>query len=395
MSDAAATNLTGRITASAVAALAPGQTLRDIELRGFGVRRRIGAPSYFLQTRVKGRLRWLTIGSHGSPWTPATARKEALRLITKINDGSDPAEAKRAARVAETFAEIAEAFLAAHGPRLKPRTREEYERLIRQRLLPAFGHRRLADISPADVTAFHNKESNNPRTANFALAVLSKIMSWAEAQGLRPSGTNPCRHVGRYTENRRQRFLSDIEVERLGDTLATLEASGDVTVYMAAAVRLLLLTGARLSEVLTLKWQYVDLQRGLLLLPDSKTGQKPVFLNDEAKAVLGTLPRLPDNAYVICGTSPGAHLVNLQKPWRRIRGAADLDDVRLHDLRHSFASIAAASGASLLLIGKLLGHSSVLTTERYAHLVADPVRDVNQKVGAAIGKAIRGLRDRG
>jgi integrase len=382
MSDAAGTNLSGRVTASAVAALAPGQTLRDIELRGFGVRRRIGAPSYFLQTRVKGRLRWLTIGSHGSPWTPATARKEALRLITKINEGSDPAEAKRAARVAETFAEIAEAFLAAHGPRLKPRTREEYERLIRQRLLPAFASRRLADISPAEVTAFHNREATKPRTANFALAVLSKIMSWAEAQGLRPDGTNPCRHVDRYTENRRQRFLSDAEVERL------------VSVYMAAAVRLLLLTGARLSEILTLKWQYVDLQRGLLLLPDSKTGQKPIFLNDEAKAVLGTLPRLPDNAYVICGTSPGAHLVNLQKPWRRIRVAADLDDVRLHDLRHSFASIAAASGASLLLIGKLLGHSSALTTERYAHLVADPVRDVNQKVGAAIGKAMRSARDR-
>jgi len=169
--------------------------------------------------------------------------------------------------------------------------------------------------------------------------------------------------------------------------LQEAEEQGSESPYVIAAIRLLLLTGARLSEVLTLEWRYVDLARGLLFLPDSKTGQRPVFLNSGAIEVLQQLPRQPDNPYVIAGAGQGRHLVNLQKPWRRIRARAGIEDVRLHDLRHSFASIAAESGASLPLIGKLLGHTQMQTTQRYAHLVADPVKELSETVGAVLANS--------
>lgn len=380
--------LSARVTNSSVHALKAGQTLRDTEVKGFGVRRRTGAPSYFMQTRIKGRLRWITIGRHGSPWTPATARREALRLLAEINSGADPATEKWAQRTAPTLADVADAFVEDHGPKLKPRTREEYVRLIDKTLKPYFGKRQTADISRTDVTTFHNKMAATPRKANFALAVLSKIMTWAETQGLRPESTNPCTRVARFRENHRQRFLRKGELARLGGVLNELEATSAETPYVIGAVRLLLLTGARLNEVLTLQWRHVDLDRALLLLPDSKTGQKPIFLNKAACEVMQTLPRAPDNPYCFAGPGRTGHLVNLQKPWRRIRSLAALEDVRLHDLRHSFASLAAERGASLPLIGKLLGHATPQTTQRYAHLVADPVRDLNDDVGEQLTKLL-------
>jgi integrase len=374
--------LSDRIAASSVAALQPGDTLRDVEIKGFGVRRRAGAPSYFLQTRIKGRLRWITIGTHGSPWTPASARKEALRLLTEINDGSDPGAVKTAVRRAPIFADAAEQFLLVHGPKLKPTTQGDYRRILDATLIPAFGKRQIGDISVEDVEALHVGLADTPRKANYALAVLAKFLSWAKVQ------PNPCRDIKKFRENQRQRFLSDAELTRLGTTLAALESTGGEELRFIQAIRLLLLTGCRLSEILTLKWQYVDLQRCLLLLPDSKTGQKAVYVNDNARTLLAAIPRQPDNPYVIAGNRPSSHLVNLQKAWRRIRAQAALDDVRLHDLRHSYASVAAANGASLLVIGRLLGHASPRTTQRYAHLVSDQIKDFNEVVGANIGKTM-------
>ena len=382
--------LSARLNITAVNGLLPGETLRDTEIKGFGVRRRSGAPSYFLQTRIKGRLRWMTIGVHGSPWTPASARKEALRLLSEINGGADPGEAKRAGLRAPIFAEAADQFLQDHGPKLKPRTIEEYQRHIAKSLIPAFGQRLMSDLTRADIASFHTGLAKTPRKANLALAVLSKIISWSELRGLRTENTNPCRGIKRFAENQRQRFLLDEEILTLGDVLRDLETRGEEAPHVIATIRLLLLTGCRVGEILSLKWQYVDLQRGLLFLPDSKTGQKSIFLNDDAKEIIAAIPRLPDNPYLIVGALPGARLVNLQKPWRRIRKLAGIEDVRLHDLRHSFASVAAANGASLPLIGKLLGHSQPSTTQRYAHLVADPVRELNDSVGAKLGSALRG-----
>ena len=377
-----------RITNATVQAMKAGDTIRDIEIKGFGVRRRNGPPIYFLQLRIKGRLRWMTIGKHGSPWTPVSARKEALRLLSEVNDGLDLAEIRQANRDAETLAEASQRFLIDHGPKLKPRSLEEYERLIDKTIIPALGKRLLNDITRADVTKFHTSLVATPRKANFALAVLSKIMSWAELHKLRPENSNPCQKIERFTENKRQRYLLNEEVDRLGNVLHELEQNEQESPYVIAAIRLLLLTGARLNEILTLQWRYVDLQRGLLLLPDSKTGQRPIFLNEDAAEVLQGLQRQANNPFVIVGDVEGQHLINLQKPWRRIRALAGLDDLRLHDLRHSFASFAAESGASLPMIGMLLGHTQPQTTQRYAHLVADPVRDLSQAVGSRLRQSL-------
>ncbi|KAI95187.1 integrase [Rhodomicrobium udaipurense JA643] len=377
-----------KVTKTAIDRLQPGQLIRDTELSGFGARRRAGAPVYFVQTRIAGRLRWLTIGTHGIPWTAETARKQALKLLGEIAGGGDPTAPKREAKAQITLKEASVLFMEQHGPRLKPRTREEYDRLFRLHLVPAFGKKNIIDITRPDIARFHAKRAATPSGANFALACLSKLMTWAEETGLRPENTNPCRKVKKYRAGQRERYLTLEEYARLGEVLDGLERNEEESPFVIAAVRLLALTGARLNEILTLHWSYVDLQRCMLFLPDSKTGRKPVRLNDEAVAVLTALPRLNSNLYVLPGRRDGIHLVNLQKPWRRIRTLAGLEGVRLHDLRHSFASIAAANGASLPLIGKLLGHSQPQTTARYTHLTDAAAQQLNSTVGSAIGAAM-------
>lgn len=379
--------LSARITKSLVAQLQPGDIVRDTEVKGFGARRQKDSVSYFLKTRIKGRQKWLTIGLHGSPWTVETARKDALRKLADVHDGKDPSEAKRRARAgSDIFEDVAARFLAVHGKKLKPATREVYGYLIRLQLVPSLGRRRIEEITKADVASFHNKWSEKPRTANHALAVLSKIMSWAEQQGLRPEHSNPCLHIERYKESRRERFLSADELARLGKALD--EAGAKQNPYVVAAIRLLVLTGARLGEILTLKWEYIDDQRRLILLPDSKTGAKPIPLNQPAIDVLAAIPRIASNPFVLPGHITGTHLVNIQKPWRVIREAAGLGDLRLHDLRHSFASVAVAAGGSLPILGKVLGHSQPQTTARYAHLGDDPVAKLSESTAARIAEAM-------
>lgn len=382
-----------RISKTVVDALQPGDMVRDTDIIGFGVRRQRGAPVYFVRKRVGGVGRWITIGTHGQGWTPDKARKEAQSILGTIADGGDPVAAKHMDRDRSRVADAAELFLQHHGPKLKPRTREEYERLFKLHLLPTFGHRRVDEITRSDVARFHAERSETKAGANFALACLSKFMSWAEEHGLRSENTNPCRRVKKYSTVKRERYLTGEEFARLGAELDRVEAEGEESPFAVAALRLLILTGARLNEVLTLKWSYVDLQRGLLFLPDSKTGQKSIRLSDAASEVLAGLPRLSGNPYVLPGRIEGQGLINLQKPWRRICERANLPDVRIHDLRHSFASVAAASGGSLPMIGKLLGHTQPQTTARYAHLADDPLQELNQRVGSTIATAMRGNQE--
>ncbi|NKB16262.1 MAG: integrase arm-type DNA-binding domain-containing protein, partial [Sphingomonadales bacterium] len=267
--------LSAHITKTLVGQLGPGDVVRDTEVKGFGARRQKDSVSYFLKTRVKGRQKWLTIGLHGSPWTVEKARKEALRLLTEAHTGKDPSEAKRRARAgSDIFEDVAARFITAHGKKLKPATREVYGYLIRLQLVPSLGRRRIEEITKADVASFHTKWADKPRTANHALAVLSKIMSWAEQQGLRSEHTNPCLNIERYREAKRERFVSADELAALGKALD--EAESKQNPYVIAAIRLLILTGARLGEILTLEWSFVDEPRRLILLPDSKTGAKPI-----------------------------------------------------------------------------------------------------------------------
>jgi integrase len=179
-------------------------------------------------------------------------------------------------------------------------------------------------------------------------------------------------------------------LSRLGDALREAEQDKTCSPWVIAAIRLLTLTGARRNEILTLQWEHVSEEHESLFLPDSKTGRKAVHLSPPALALLQAIPRLEGNPYAICGERPGRHLVNIEKPWRRIRAAAKLDDVRLHDLRHSFASVAASGGQSLIVIGKMLGHSQPATTARYAHLADDPMKAASDAVGRHIASAMEG-----
>ena len=377
-----------RVTKSAVDRLPPDGTIRDSELPGFGVRRQRGDPVYFLQKRVNGKVRWVTIGRHGAPWTPEMARREALRLMGRIAIGDKLVQTQKEKLDNPTLAEAVSHFTADHGPTLKPATREKYRILFTLHIVPALGTLPVADIKRADILRFHSRLAGKPSTANYAVAMVSKLMSWCEERGFRPENSNPCRAIKKFRETKRQRYLTSEEFARLGEVLDAFGSRNDESLFAVAAIRLLLLTGARVSEILTLQWTFVDFERRLLTLPDSKTGPKFIRLNEPAAEVLRSLPRVHGNPFVIIGRRTGARLINLQKPWRRIRAAADLPDVRMHDLRHSFASVAAASRGSLPMIGKLLGHNHPLTTARYAHLADDPVQSLNQTVGEAIAGAL-------
>ncbi len=374
-----------KIGLAVVNAIPPDTTIWDTDLKGFCIRRqKSDAVSYMLKVRVLGRIRWFTIGRHGQPWTPDAARQRAREIV------ANPAAADQTApTVSLTVNAIASQFMATHGPKLKRSTHYVYNCLLRTYIQPAFGEQPIAIITRAAVSAAHAKWKDNSRSANHALAVFSKIMSWAEDQGYRPEDSNPCRRVQRYKESKREKFLTTTELGRLGAALDKAETEHLAGTFAIAAIRLLILTGARLNEILTLQWSHVDLERQMIFLPDSKTGQKPLHLNDPAIAVLTSLPRFANNPYVICGNRHGTHLVNLQKPWHTIRALAGLDTIRIHDLRHTFASVGVAQGGSLPMIGAILGHTQPQTTQRYAHLAADPVRQLSQATAAKLADAMK------
>ena len=214
----------------------------------------------------------------------------------------------------------------------KQRTGIEYRRLIDKIILPAIGNQRVRDVKRADIARLHHARRAAPYEANRVLAVLSKMFSLAEKWGERPDGSNPCRHVEKYSERKRERMLSAEEFSRLGDALARSDRSP----YVIAAIKLLVFTGARLREILGLRWEWIDFERGEARLPDSKSGAKTLHFPPPALAVLAELPRVEGNPHIIVGNVGGRALVNLEKPWRAIRKDAGLDDVRLHDLRHAF-----------------------------------------------------------
>jgi len=284
--------------------------------------------------------------------------------------------------------------------RCKPSTQAEYKRSVELFINPRLGTRKVTDIERRDIADLHHSLRHIPYQANRTLGVLSKMFNLAEVWGLRPDGSNPCLHVKKYPEQKRERFLSPEEFAELGKALRAVEQDGSETESAVAAIRLLMLTGCRLSEIMTLKWEHVDLARHELRLPDSKTGAKVVHFGKTAADVLKGIARLDDNPYVVTGRKPGSRLTDLQHPWRRIRDKANLPDVRIHDLRHSYASGALALGEGLPMIGKLLGHTQVQTTARYAHLANDPVKlaagRVSDTIGAAImGKAVKSPARRG
>lgn len=354
----------------------------DDELSGFGLRvLTSGRKNLILQYRVGTRTRRMTLG-YFPAITAEQARDKALKTLAAVRDGRDPMEERHAFAACPDIKEFCVRFQEIHiNVHLKLSTRDRYEGVIKNYLLPALGRLKITEITRPNVLQLHHSLSKIPSTANQALTVLSKMLNMAEEWGLRPENSNPCRHVKKYKEKKRERFLSADEMRRLGDTLRMAEEAGLCSLYAIAAFRLLILTGARLSEVRTCKWEYVRLDQGIIRLPDSKTGPKFIHLGRTAIDLLRYLPRKADNPYLICSDHHADKPINdLQTTWRHIRKWAGIEDVRIHDLRHTFASNAVAMGMSLPMIGRLLGHTQTQTTARYAHLAINPVLEAATKV---------------
>ena len=381
----------GRITKKTVDALTARQReymLWDADIKGFGVRvHPSGRKVYLVKYRVNRRVIKKTIGPHGAI-PPAAARARAAEIITAAMTGRDlTGRVLSPPTDTTTVHELAGRFLDEHVPvRCKPSTAHSYGIAIRQHVVPRLGRRSVASITRADVADLHHAMRATPYAANRTLGILSAMFSAAELWGLRPQGSNPCRYVKRFRERKRERFLSDAEYRRLGAVLREAESTGTESATAVAAIRLLMLTGCRLSEIMNLRWEDVSLQAGELRLRDSKTGAKRVHLGGPAVAVLRGMERKEGNPWVVAGRRPGARIASLHFPWARIRRRAGLDDVRLHDLRHSFASGGLLVGEGLPMIGKLLGHSHVQTTARYAHLADDPVKAAADRIASRIAK---------
>ena len=359
----------------------------DDDLPGFGVRIRSSGRKYYVaQFRADGRMRRITLGRHGAVSTE-TARRRAMAAISEAKGGGDPAAARDARRKAPTMKQLGKRFLEDYVPdHCKASTAYEYGRSVKFFIEPRIGKRKVRDIKRSDIAELHHALRETPYQANRTLGVLSKMFSLAEMWGMRPDGSNPCLHIKRYKEEKRERFLSAEEFAQLGKVLDETLRDGSETRSAVVAIRLLMLTGCRLSEIQKLQWEHVDLEAGELRLPDSKTGGRAVPLAPSAVRLLEALPRDEDNPWVIAGRKPGSHLTDLQHPWRRIREKAELEDVRIHDLRHSFASRALALGEGLPMIGKLLGHTQVQTTARYAHLARDTVKASAARIGDSIDR---------
>jgi integrase len=390
----------------------------DAKMPGFGVRvRPTGAKSYVVVYRAgAGRgapVRRYTIASVGKI-TPEKARERARAILGAVAHGRDPAGEKAWERHTPTVAELADRFLSEHvDAKRKLGTRATYRYVIEGVVKPYVGSTKADKLGRNAVARMHSALKDTPSWANRAVAVVSSMYTFAARVGLVQEGINPARGIDKFAEHRRERFLTGKELERLGTAIREAETKGipwnvsesasrakhlpsarnrftKISPFAAAALRLLLFTGCRLREILHLRWEHVDLERGLLFLADSKTGRKTVILNAPALSVLANLDRL--GPYVVAGDDPHKPRADLKRPWEAVCKRAGLTGVRLHDLRHTYASFGAGGGLGLPIIGKLLGHTQASTTQRYAHLDNDPLRRASEHISGRIAAALEGKK---
>lgn len=392
---------TGKISKRAVEAVESSERdsyLWDSELAGFGVKvTPPGGRVYLVQYRIggrKGRTRRVTIGRHGA-LTPDQARQEARRLLGEIATGRDPAAHRAQQRREPTMAELADRYLSEHvATHNKPKTGREVRRLVEKRINPALGRVRVAELTRAQVKGWHHGMRKTPYEANRALAYLSKMLTLAtEDWELRPD--NPCRGVKRFQERRRERFFTDEELRGIGATLAEAEQAPSELPGALNAIRLLAVTGCRLSEVLSLRWADVDLQAGAIRLQDAKAGARTVPLGAAALTLLASLER--SSEYVVHGTDSAQPLtVNyMEKLWRRLRDRAGVPDSRLHDFRHTAGTYAAQAGFNAFMVRDLQGHKTMSMAGRYVERSADPLRAVADAVSGRVAAAINAEPDDG
>jgi len=451
-----------KITKRSVDAEKPGQRdsfIWDTETKGFGVKvTPAGKKVYLFQYRLPGQkyAMRITIGEHGDPWTADKARVEAEKYRGDVKHGKNPAAFHRNEKAAKTVSELCDLYLAEGCETKKPTTIATDKGRIERHIKPLLGNKRVKDITQSDIKRFMKdvaagKTKAVEKTKKHGLAIvtggkgtatrtvglLGGIFSFAVGEGMRPD--NPVRGVKRYADRKGERHLSPDEMASLGEALVEAEGKGENATAIAA-IRLLILTGCRKSEILTLQWTHVDFERAYLRLPDSKTGEKIIPLGAPALELLAALPRIEGNPYVLPGEKEGQHLVGLPRVWERVRNKATLKiwaadealgvlvkeflevkkrggpsfveieaeakkrkltipkglrDVRLHDLRHSFASVGAGAGMGLPIVGKLLGHRDPKTTARYAHIGDDPAKAAAERISQTIDAAMKGKGGKG
>jgi integrase len=358
----------------------------DDLVRGFGVRvTAAGSKSFVLNYRRKadGVERRYTIGPYPE-WTCLAAREEAKSLRREIDGGSDPVGEHRADREAPTVNDLCDRYEAEQLPKRRVSTQADYRSMLRVHIRPGLGKRKVATLAFADVDALHSEVTKRagPYRANRAIALMSKLCSLAIQWHWRTD--NPCRGIERHAEAKRKRYLNGAELERLSAALATHDDRDATDIF-----RFLLLTGARRGETLAARWADFDIEAGVWVKPGATTKQKTehrVPLSAPARQLLAARAAKadPDAEYVFPGRNGGGHRIGLKANWARICKAAKIHNLRIHDLRHSFASISASHGVSLLAIGELLGHTQPSTTHRYAHLFDDHLRQATERVGAVI-----------
>ena len=360
----------------------------DRDLPGFGVRvYPSGRKVYVVQSRFGGKSRRATIGRHGHI-TPEQARKAAVKLIVRIKAGEPLVEPEPQAppTVGDLAARYLREYVAMH---CKPNTVTHYGHMVRKHIVPALADLRVSEVQRKHILQFQYGLRDMPTVANRTVDILVKMFNLAELWEMRLPGRNPCKSVRRYKVNpRKERFLTPGELARLGRTLDNAPTERLASRHAAAAIRLLVLTGCRRNEVLGLAWSDLDFEAGEMRLGDSKTGARIVPLPPAAVELLKDLPRTAGNPWVFPGWKKGTHQVNINDAWERVRERAGLQGVRLHDLRHTFASRALAIGEGLPMIGKLLGHRQVNTTARYAHLARESIQASTAKVAESIGSDI-------
>ncbi|MGH8475632.1 MAG: tyrosine-type recombinase/integrase [Methylococcales bacterium] len=381
----------------------------DNELKGFGLKvSKGGRKTYVCQYRTAGGRtgdsRRLTIGAHGSPWTVETARAEARKILGRAANGEDPAQQKQDLKKRLSVAELCGQYLQ-HGCATKKASTLATDRgRIERHIKPLIGRKKVQDVTRADIkkflqdiaqgkTAADIKTGKRGRaivrggegTATRTVGLLGGIFAYAVDCGM--IGTSPVHGVKRFADRKSNRYLSQQELAALGEALRQADAENENPSALAI-LKLLVFTGARKGEIESLAWPEVDFEAGYLKLADSKTGQKAIPLNAGALQVLQDQKRIKGNDHVFPAYRGGGHYEGTPKVWERIRSMAGIQDVRLHDLRHSFASIAVSGGASLPIIGALLGHAHSATTQRYAHLSDDPLRAASEAVGNQIAAAL-------
>jgi integrase len=369
-----------------IAAAEQDTVVWDETLPGFGVRvKPSGVRSYIVQYRNRstGASKRLTIGRHGPLLTFDQAKKRARVLLADAMRGEDPAEARKVARKAPSVADLAADYLERHAvPKKRPKSVRDDRAMLDTIILPKLGSKKVSSVGRRDIEAIHVTMNDRPYQANRVLSLLSKMFNLAVEWGWRSD--NPAKDIERYQEHKRDRWLSEDELRRLCSVL-----DEHPNMRAANAVRLQLLTGARLGEVLTSRKNDFDLQRGVWTKPSHQTKQKRaehVPLSAQATALIASIVETsdPESSFLFPGNKPGQPRREIKKFWSVVIRRAGITNYRRHDNRHTYASHLVSSGLSLKIVGRLLGHTTTTTTKRYAHLADDPLRAATDRFGSKI-----------